>query len=305
MDCAKAKARRLVLQNPLNMKYLRDEDARVRDQGEKVEKRIDTGAQVITKANMDEPAQKQLLSPNLKVARRVSLVAAGITKAFGATQALAGVDLDAAAGEIYRGDQAERGGKSTLMAILAGAIAPDAGTITRSSGAPYAPGSPRAARTSGVAMVHQELSLCPHLSVTEKRIAQRAAAAVRVGRLVTRARKLARKGDRAARRRDRAREGRLALDREPAARRGRARPLPDAACRACSSSTNRRAASARTTPSGSSRDFESCEHARPRDPLLVTSSKGRRSPIASSSFETGRASALELRRRRRSMRWSR
>ncbi|HEX4515781.1 MAG TPA: hypothetical protein VGH87_21380 [Polyangiaceae bacterium] len=34
--------------------------------GEKVEKRIDTGAQVITKANMDEPAQKELLSPNLK-----------------------------------------------------------------------------------------------------------------------------------------------------------------------------------------------------------------------------------------------
>jgi ribose transport system substrate-binding protein len=34
--------------------------------GEKVESRIDTGAQVITKANMNEPAQKDLLSPNLK-----------------------------------------------------------------------------------------------------------------------------------------------------------------------------------------------------------------------------------------------
>ncbi len=96
----------------------------------------------------------------------MSLVAAGTTKAFGATQALAGVDLDAAAGEITAVIGQNGAGKSTLMAILAGAIAPDAGTITL-GGAPYAPRSPRAARTSGVAMVHQELSLCPHLSVTE------------------------------------------------------------------------------------------------------------------------------------------
>jgi len=96
----------------------------------------------------------------------VSLLARGITKAFGATQALAGVDLDAAKGEITAVIGQNGAGKSTLMGILAGAIVPDAGTITL-GGAPYAPRSPRAARTSGVAMVHQELSLCPHLSVTE------------------------------------------------------------------------------------------------------------------------------------------
>ncbi len=56
----------LVLQNPLNMGYLAMKTLASAIKGEKVEKRIDTGAQVITKANMDEPAQKQLLSPNLK-----------------------------------------------------------------------------------------------------------------------------------------------------------------------------------------------------------------------------------------------
>jgi len=56
----------LVLQNPLKMGYLAMKTLASVIKGEKVEKRIDTGAQVITKANMDEPAQKDLLSPNLK-----------------------------------------------------------------------------------------------------------------------------------------------------------------------------------------------------------------------------------------------
>ena len=56
----------LVLQNPMNMGYLAMKTLASVIKGEKVEKRIDTGAQVITKANMDEPAQKELLSPNLK-----------------------------------------------------------------------------------------------------------------------------------------------------------------------------------------------------------------------------------------------
>jgi ribose transport system ATP-binding protein len=96
----------------------------------------------------------------------VSLIARGIAKAFGATQALAGVDLDAAEGEITAVIGQNGAGKSTLMGILAGTVLPDAGTITL-AGKAYTPRSPRDARTSGVAMVHQELSLCPHLSVTE------------------------------------------------------------------------------------------------------------------------------------------
>src|SRR5882757_6629907 len=45
-------------------------------------------------------------------------------------------------------------------------MAPDSGELLL-DGAPYLPSSPMDARRSGVAMVHQELSLCPHLTVEE------------------------------------------------------------------------------------------------------------------------------------------
>jgi ribose transport system substrate-binding protein len=56
----------LVLQNPFNMGYLTIKTMVSVIKGETVEKRIDTGSQLVTKANMDEPAQKELLSPDLK-----------------------------------------------------------------------------------------------------------------------------------------------------------------------------------------------------------------------------------------------
>jgi ribose transport system ATP-binding protein len=52
------------------------------------------------------------------------------------------------------------------MKILAGAVAPDAGSMTL-DGAPYAPRDPAAARAAGVALVSQELALCPHMTVVE------------------------------------------------------------------------------------------------------------------------------------------
>ena len=90
----------------------------------------------------------------------------GIRKAFGATVALDGVDLSVAAGEICGLVGQNGAGKSTLMAILAGALAPDGGSMTI-DGRPYAPPSPIAARRAGVAMIYQELSLAPHLTVME------------------------------------------------------------------------------------------------------------------------------------------
>ncbi len=56
----------LVLQNPMNMGYLATKTLAQVIKGEKVEKRIDTGAQLVTRENMDQPAQKDLLTPNLK-----------------------------------------------------------------------------------------------------------------------------------------------------------------------------------------------------------------------------------------------
>jgi ribose transport system ATP-binding protein len=90
----------------------------------------------------------------------------GVRKAFGATQALDGVDLSVAGGEICGLVGQNGAGKSTLMAILSGALRPDAGAMTI-GGRPYAPASPVEARRAGVAMIYQELSLAPDLTVME------------------------------------------------------------------------------------------------------------------------------------------
>jgi ribose transport system ATP-binding protein len=90
----------------------------------------------------------------------------GVAKRFGATIALDGVDLSVRSGEVCALVGQNGAGKSTLMAVLAGALAPDAGEM-RIDGARYAPRDPLAARQAGVAMIHQELSLAPHLSVME------------------------------------------------------------------------------------------------------------------------------------------
>jgi len=89
-----------------------------------------------------------------------------ITKHFGATIALDGVDLDVAAGEVHALIGENGAGKSTLMNILSGAFPPDSGTMM-AGGQPYAPRGPADARERGIAHIHQELALCPHLSVAE------------------------------------------------------------------------------------------------------------------------------------------
>jgi len=90
----------------------------------------------------------------------------GIRKAFGATQALAGVDLRVEAGQVLALVGENGAGKSTLMKVLSGAHAPDAGDM-HLDGVPYRPRTPNEARQAGVAMIYQELALAAHLSVTE------------------------------------------------------------------------------------------------------------------------------------------
>ena len=90
----------------------------------------------------------------------------GVSKRFGATQALAGVTLAVAPGEVHALIGENGAGKSTLMNILSGAFRPDEGEL-HFAGAPYAPADARAARSAGIVHIHQELSLCPHLSVAE------------------------------------------------------------------------------------------------------------------------------------------
>jgi ribose transport system ATP-binding protein len=94
------------------------------------------------------------------------LTLSGIRKRFGPTVALDGVDLDLRAGEVHALIGENGAGKSTLMNVLAGALRPDAGTMTI-EGAAYAPTTPLDARRRGIALIHQELSLCAHLTVAE------------------------------------------------------------------------------------------------------------------------------------------
>jgi ribose transport system ATP-binding protein len=90
----------------------------------------------------------------------------GIRKTFGATRAVDGVDLAVTPGEVCALVGQNGAGKSTLMSILAGALRPDAGDMWI-DGRAFHPHRPIDARRAGVAMIHQELSLAPHLSVME------------------------------------------------------------------------------------------------------------------------------------------
>ncbi|HEX3071352.1 MAG TPA: sugar ABC transporter ATP-binding protein [Thermoanaerobaculia bacterium] len=96
----------------------------------------------------------------------MSLTLRGITKHFGATIALDGVDLEVAPGEVHALIGENGAGKSTLMNVLSGAVAPDSGSMIV-DGMPYAPRGPADARAVGIAHIHQELALCAHLSVAE------------------------------------------------------------------------------------------------------------------------------------------
>ena len=90
----------------------------------------------------------------------------GIRKRFGPTVALDGVGFSLNAGEVHALIGENGAGKSTLMNILAGALQADEGTMAL-QGEPYRPASPHDASHRGVALIHQELSLCPHLTVAE------------------------------------------------------------------------------------------------------------------------------------------
>ncbi|WP_394848695.1 sugar ABC transporter ATP-binding protein [Pendulispora brunnea] len=90
----------------------------------------------------------------------------GVSKRFGATQALAEVDFDVAPGEVVALLGENGAGKSTLASIVAGVLPPDRGTMTW-QGRAYAPSSPREAQRAGIGLIHQEIRLLPDLTVAE------------------------------------------------------------------------------------------------------------------------------------------
>jgi len=90
----------------------------------------------------------------------------GVCKRFGATVALEDVSIRVAAGQVLALVGENGAGKSTLMKVCSGAVRADAGQMWL-DGVPYRPSNPLEARRAGVAMIYQELSLTPHLSVQE------------------------------------------------------------------------------------------------------------------------------------------
>lgn len=90
----------------------------------------------------------------------------GIRKRYGATIALDGVDVEVAAGEVHALIGENGAGKSTLMKALSGAIKPDAGDMFL-DGEIFRPDNPLHSRLAGVAMIYQEFSLAPHLTVAD------------------------------------------------------------------------------------------------------------------------------------------
>ena len=95
-----------------------------------------------------------------------------VSKRFPGVQALADVSFSIRKGACHALLGENGAGKSTLGKILAGLYAPDSGSI-RVSGQPIHDFTPHAALAAGVAIVHQELAICPKLAVAENLALQR------------------------------------------------------------------------------------------------------------------------------------
>ena len=87
-----------------------------------------------------------------------------IRKRYGMVDALRGVSIHVAPGEVVGLVGDNGAGKSTLMKILAGAETPDSGTIEL-DGVLERFNTPKDARDRGVGMVYQDLALCDDIDV--------------------------------------------------------------------------------------------------------------------------------------------
>lgn len=90
----------------------------------------------------------------------------GISKSFPGVKALDNVRFELRSGEVMALLGENGAGKSTLMKILSGVYTRDAGTI-EIFGKSYGDLTPKQAQAVGVAIIHQELNMCRHLTVAE------------------------------------------------------------------------------------------------------------------------------------------
>src|SRR5690348_5198752 len=89
-----------------------------------------------------------------------------VSKSFGAVAAVQNVSLDLYGGEAHALVGENGAGKSTLVKILAGVHRPDSGTVEL-DGSPVELNSPADAKAAGIAVIYQEPTLFPDLSVAE------------------------------------------------------------------------------------------------------------------------------------------
>lgn len=90
-----------------------------------------------------------------------------ISKTFGVTKALSGVSLTVHPGEVHALMGENGAGKSTLMKILSGAYTADPGGAVVIDGQPVVLSDPLKAKAHGIAVIYQELSLAPNLTVAQ------------------------------------------------------------------------------------------------------------------------------------------
>ena len=90
----------------------------------------------------------------------------GISKSFPGVKALDNVRFELRSGEVMALLGENGAGKSTLMKILSGVYTRDAGTM-EIFGKSYGDLTPKQAQAVGVAIIHQELNMCRHLTVAE------------------------------------------------------------------------------------------------------------------------------------------
>jgi D-xylose transport system ATP-binding protein len=88
----------------------------------------------------------------------------GVSKAFGANQALTGVDFEVDAGEVVALVGDNGAGKSTLIKAISGVQLCDEGTFSF-AGKPMRITSPQDATAFGIATVYQDLALCDNLDI--------------------------------------------------------------------------------------------------------------------------------------------
>src|SRR3979490_3407914 len=97
---------------------------------------------------------------------RIELRLTDVTKAFGGVRALKGVTLEVRAGEVHALLGENGAGKSTLMAVAAGSLQPDEGTV-EIAGETLKTASPGAAQALGLGVVYQHPALAEDLTVVE------------------------------------------------------------------------------------------------------------------------------------------